>query len=187
MITFKNIKISKQVFEKGLAVPVLYFEDEDGNDWYTLRDEKWAGKNAFIAVGQDGFINTWSENPSFLTLSEGVSVYEVSAKNLPADIGEQTYSYQEGKFIKFEPVASELAEQKRNNLLSNATTAITPLQDAVDIDDATEAELLQLKAWKTYRVALNRLDLTTAPDIAWPEMPTLATIGENDRSALIDQ
>ncbi|MBU9847163.1 tail fiber assembly protein [Rahnella ecdela] len=171
MITFKNIKISKQVFEEGLAVPVLYFEDENGNDWYTLRDEKWAGKNAFIAVGQDGFINTWSENPNFLTLSEGVSVYEVSAKNLPADIGQQTYGYQDGTFIKFEPVASEVAEKKRNDLLSKAAIAIAPLQDAVDIDDATEAELQELKAWKTCRVALNRLDLTSATDITWPELP----------------
>lgn len=187
MITFKNIKMTKQVLEDGLPLPVLYFEDENGNDWYTLRDENWKGKNSFIAVGQDGFITTWAENPNFLTLSEGVSVYEVADTNLPADIGQGTYSYQNGQFIKFEPVASEVAEQKRNDLLSNAATAITPLQDAVDIDDATEAELLQLKAWKTYRVALNRLDLTTAPDIAWPEMPTLATIGENDRSALIDQ
>lgn len=56
-------------------------------------------------------------------------------------------------------------------LLAKAAEAITPLQDAVDVADATDAELASLKAWKQFRVALNRLDLSTAPDIAWPEEP----------------
>ncbi|MBG6243198.1 MAG: phage tail protein [Candidatus Symbiopectobacterium sp. Dall1.0] len=46
-----------------------------------------------------------------------------------------------------------------------------PLQDAVDLDMATEAEKTQLVAWKKYRVLLNRVDISTAPDIAWPEAP----------------
>ncbi|MFD3222405.1 tail fiber assembly protein [Rahnella aceris] len=171
MITFKNIRISKQVFEESLPLPVLYFEDENGNDWYTLRDENWKGKNPFIAVGRDGLINTWADNPNFMTLSEGVSIYEISAKKLPSDIGEQTYSYQGGKFIKFEPVATDVAEQHKSALLAQAAIAIAPLQDAVDVDDVTDAELATLKAWKKYRVALNRLDLSTAPDITWPEAP----------------
>lgn len=171
MITFKNIKISKQVFEEGLAVPVLYFEDENGVDWYTLRDAEWKGKNVFIAVGQDGFITTWSDNPNFLTLCEGVSVYEVAPKKLPQDIGAQTYRYQAGKFIRVEPLAAEVAEQRKIDLLNLAAAAIVPLQDAVDLDDATDGELASLTAWKKFRVALNRLDLSTAPEITWPEVP----------------
>ncbi|PLV18678.1 phage tail protein, partial [Pseudomonas guariconensis] len=38
-----------------------------------------------------------------------------------------------------------------------ADSAIAPLQDAVDLDEATEAEAALLKEWKRYRVALNRL------------------------------
>lgn len=54
-----------------------------------------------------------------------------------------------------------------------ADSAITPLQDAVDIDDATDAEVLALKAWKKYRVALNRLPgLPGYPaQIEWPIPP----------------
>ena len=171
MITFKNIKISKQVFEGDLPIPVLYFEDESGKDWYTLRDQEWKGKNCFIAVDQNDFVTTWSENPNFLTLCEGVSVYEVTPKKLPVDIGEQTYRYINGKFIKVEPLAADVAEQKKNALLAQAAAAIVPLQDAVDIEDATDKELANLNAWKKFRVALNRLDLSTAPDIVWPEVP----------------
>jgi hypothetical protein len=64
-----------------------------------------------------------------------------------------------------------VAETARLRATSDA--AIAPLQDAVDIDDATEADVVRLKAWKKYRVALNRL-----PDqpgysttIEWPVIP----------------
>ncbi|HBA8276591.1 TPA: tail fiber assembly protein, partial [Escherichia coli] len=36
---------------------------------------------------------------------------------------------------------------------------------------ATEEETLLLAAWKEYRVFLNRVDTSTAPDIEWPTMP----------------
>ena len=171
MIAFKNIKISKQVLEEGLPLPVLYFEDENGADWYELRDREWQRENCFIAVGADGFVSTWAENPNFLTLSEGVSVYEVDAAALPEDISALAYRYIDGQFIQFVQPAAEVAEQRKSVLLSQAAAAIAPLQDAVDIDDVTDEELASLKAWKKFRVALNRLDLASAPDIDWPAVP----------------
>ncbi|EMG9853476.1 tail fiber assembly protein, partial [Escherichia coli] len=30
-----------------------------------------------------------------------------------------------------------------------------------------------LEAWKKYRVLLNRIDTSTAPDIEWPEIPSM--------------
>ncbi|MCW2272360.1 tail fiber assembly protein [Pseudomonas sp. JUb96] len=56
---------------------------------------------------------------------------------------------------------------------ASADAAIAPLQDAVDIDEATEAEVIALKAWKKYRVALNRLpEQAGYPDtIDWPVPP----------------
>ena len=44
---------------------------------------------------------------------------------------------------------------------------IAPLQDAVDLEIATEENSL-LEARKKYRVLLNRVNTTTAPDIEWP-------------------
>lgn len=54
-----------------------------------------------------------------------------------------------------------------------ADTAIVPLQDAVDVDDATADEDALLKLWKKYRVALNRLpDQEGYPSqIDWPAPP----------------
>lgn len=54
-----------------------------------------------------------------------------------------------------------------------ADYAIAPLQDAVDLDDATDTEVAALKAWKKCRVALSRVpDQPGYPDaIDWPVSP----------------
>ncbi|QHG68186.1 tail fiber assembly protein [Pseudomonas putida] len=54
-----------------------------------------------------------------------------------------------------------------------ADQAIAPLQDAVDLEEATEAETDQLKLWKRYRVALSRLHEQEGypTEIDWPAPP----------------
>ena len=63
-----------------------------------------------------------------------------------------------------------LAEQEKINLLAVATSAIAPLQDAVDLDMATKVETALLLEWKKYRVLLNRVD-TSKPE--WPTPPNI--------------
>nr|ELR5199342.1 tail fiber assembly protein [Providencia rettgeri] len=63
------------------------------------------------------------------------------------------------------------AEYQKQVLLNEATIAIAPLQDAVDLGIATSKEQEQLKKWKNYRVLLNRVDTSIAPDIDRPEKP----------------
>ncbi|EJS3783946.1 tail fiber assembly protein [Salmonella enterica] len=60
------------------------------------------------------------------------------------------------------------AEETKNNLLQMATEKIAPLQDAVDLGEATDDEKARLLAWKKYRVQVNRVD-TVNP--VWPEQP----------------
>lgn len=69
-------------------------------------------------------------------------------------------------------LASALA--LRDSLLATATLRINPLQDAVDLDDATDADAALLKKWKQYRVAVNRIpDQVGFPDkIDWPLQPS---------------
>ncbi|HHJ9262544.1 TPA: tail fiber assembly protein, partial [Salmonella enterica subsp. enterica] len=60
------------------------------------------------------------------------------------------------------------AEGTKNRLLQIASEKIAPLQDAVDLDEATDKEKASLLAWRKYRVLVNRVD-TLNPD--WPEQP----------------
>ncbi|WP_338149488.1 tail fiber assembly protein [Xenorhabdus bovienii] len=62
-------------------------------------------------------------------------------------------------------------EQQKSSLRQQADIAIAPLQDAVDLNMATDAEKSALTDWRKYRVLLSRVDCSTAPDIAWPEQP----------------
>ncbi|EOF5167250.1 tail fiber assembly protein, partial [Salmonella enterica] len=48
------------------------------------------------------------------------------------------------------------------------TDKIAPLQDAVDLDEATDEEKARLLAWRKYRVLVNRVD-TSNP--VWPDKP----------------
>ncbi|MHB2063479.1 tail fiber assembly protein [Serratia marcescens] len=68
----------------------------------------------------------------------------------------------------------ESAQRKLVSLMAEATKTIAPLQDALDLGIATDEEKALLLAWKEYRVKLNRIDTSAAPDIDWPEVPGVA-------------
>ena len=67
----------------------------------------------------------------------------------------------------------EAAQAEIIRLRAIADYAVAPLQDAVDVDEATDAEVAQLKGWKKYRVALSRVpEQEQYPDgIEWPAFP----------------
>lgn len=136
------------------------------------------------ALVQDGLvINTivW-EGPeaSPMDFGEGVSYAEIpdSEGNQPS-IG---WSYDGLVFaappLTDEQIAAQNQQKIANNvatkasLIAQATIAIAPLQDAVDLDEATDAETALLKEWKQHRVAVNRIDANTTNVITWPESPS---------------
>ncbi|MCC8457957.1 tail fiber assembly protein [Photorhabdus aegyptia] len=61
-----------------------------------------------------------------------------------------------------------IEESQKTQFISLANEKITPLSDAVELDIATDEEMLLLKEWKKYRVMLNRVDTSNAPEIDWP-------------------
>ncbi|EEW8735254.1 tail fiber assembly protein [Escherichia coli] len=66
---------------------------------------------------------------------------------------------------------TESAKNNKSMLLKQANTAVATLQDAVDLEMATEDEKAQLAAWRKYRVLLSRIQPENAPDIEWPPLP----------------
>jgi hypothetical protein len=85
--------------------------------------------------------------------------------------------YDGASFSEYVPPAPSPAEilaantATRDALLAQAAIAIAPLQDAVDLDEATAEETALLKLWKQYRVAVNRVDLAL-PVSTWPASPS---------------
>ncbi|MFK3912859.1 tail fiber assembly protein [Enterobacter cancerogenus] len=150
----------------GIMRTGLYFQDIHGRDWYeTLRN--WKGA---ISLDDDRIVIAYEADVSFMGMQEGRDVYEVDPADVPANVL-GNYKFSDGVFIDIRPGATEIAEQKKNELMEEADRSIAPLQDAVDIGEATDAEIALLQAWKKYRVLLNRVDTSNAPDIDWPPVP----------------
>ncbi|HDC4761215.1 TPA: tail fiber assembly protein [Enterobacter cloacae] len=63
------------------------------------------------------------------------------------------------------------AEAYRNTLTAKASLEIEILSDAQSDGSITDSEKELLAKWKTYRLSLRRIDLTTAPEIEWPDAP----------------
>jgi hypothetical protein len=65
------------------------------------------------------------------------------------------------------------ANVTRSKLLTEASVRMGPLQDAVDIGEASDAEKDMLVAWKRYRIYLNRIELQEGfpKTIVWPQSP----------------
>lgn len=156
---------------------VAYLQSEDGLDWYTLRESLVDSGALKIAFQADGIIRQQTYDGIRGMFPESLSVAVVNKKSVPKDFPENA----DGQWIfngkKITPrviPAPELialAEETRAQLMAEANQKITPLQDAFDLGMATDEELAQLKAWKTYRVLLSRVDTATTSDVDWPPLP----------------
>jgi len=85
-----------------------------------------------------------------------------------------------GQVVTAEDQVEAAIQQKRDIAIAEvaqrrvvADAAIAPLQDAVDLGDASAEEADMLKSWKRYRIALSRLPEQAGypNEIDWPELP----------------
>ncbi|MDD9340984.1 MAG: tail fiber assembly protein [Providencia heimbachae] len=132
---------------------------QDETKWEIVADHRT--KTAYSTDNRQPIeIDFIGDLPSTLTLLEPQTEFDVwNGKKWVTDVEAQKASL----------VA--IAENEKAQRLQEANSMITYLQDAIEVgldDDDYEAKL---KAWKTYRVYLNRVDTTTAPDIEWPVKP----------------
>lgn len=81
-----------------------------------------------------------------------------------------TYDAKKGFAAPVAAAAPSETAAYRDGLLTYAALRIAPLQDAVDMGEATSAEQSALTAWKTYRVAVNRVGVTDGTPV-WPIQP----------------
>lgn len=61
----------------------------------------------------------------------------------------------------------------RDRLLERASVALTPLQTAITLGEATAEETTQARAWVAYTRAVKNVDLTKH-EPAWPDQPKIA-------------
>lgn len=152
-----NFQIQPPAVEPGFAA--LLNREADG--WVLVADHR--GATAYST--ETGEPRQWQ---ALGDLPEG---YTLQAPATEFD------TWEDEKWVPDEAAIAEAARRVayRKQQLANqyATGRISTLQDAVDLDMASQAETDALKAWKVYRVKLGRLDITSsAPaDDDWPSSP----------------
>lgn len=134
------------------------------------------GNYALIKSGQVINIAVW-DGETEVDFGKGVTTVELEP-NQPVSIG---YTYEDGVFTAPPLTEEELAAQEsarkaanmsnKDTLMSQASQRISVLQDAVELEMATEEETALLPLWKKYRVLLSRIDANTADEVKWPEKP----------------
>ncbi|AUX67820.1 tail fiber assembly protein [Escherichia coli] len=149
-----------------------------------------------------GFVAVFnSENESWNIVEDhrGKTVYDVASGDAlfisePGPLPENvTWLSPAGEYQKWDGVswvkdeeAEKLfrireAEEKKARLIQEATDNIAILQDAVNLEIATNEENSQLDSWRKYRVLVSRIDTSTAPDIVWPELMNQGYVREDEQ------
>ncbi|XPP72700.1 tail fiber assembly protein [Serratia liquefaciens] len=153
----------------------LFLFSEDGTEWYSSQ-QSFARDTIKIAYDDKGIIRSIAVNKEVSTLwPVGLSVAEVAdtTANRRADIS-GNWVFDGKKIDKRVYTTEEHQEQARTEQrarIAAAAKMIAPLQDAVDLDMASEAERVRLDEWKRYRIMLSRLDFSDALKINWPAVP----------------
>ncbi|HII3566232.1 TPA: tail fiber assembly protein [Citrobacter freundii] len=147
---------------------VMFLRDENGNDWYDVVDLFDESTTLKIGYDDDGCVRTFTTNiHAFFPVNLSVVELPATKANLRVTLGDDWF-YKDGKLQQIRDHLAD-AEAERDRRMAEATTRIDWLDAAQKDGDITGEEEAELAALRAYRTALRRLDLTTAPDVKWPE------------------
>ncbi|MCM7766228.1 tail fiber assembly protein [Enterobacter bugandensis] len=158
---------------KSPEMNVTFLKDDNGNDWYlwlkTLSQETL--KISFNPDTKE--IIHFSYDASTIFPVNQI-VVEIAPENVPDEFtaaGEKAlggaFLFADGQ-ITAAPVDYEAeAQRKKLELMTQANNFIAMLQDAVELNMATDEETANLLEWKKYRVLLSRVDVKKP---VWPPL-----------------
>ncbi|WP_275150454.1 tail fiber assembly protein [Citrobacter freundii] len=147
---------------------VLFLQDDKGNDWYDVIELFDESKTLKIGYDDDGRVKTFTTNiHAFFPVNLSVVELPATKANLRVTLGDDWF-YKDGELQQIRDHLAT-AEAERARRMAEATARIDWLDAAQKDGDITGEEEAELAALRAYRTALRRLDLTTAPDVKWPE------------------
>lgn len=162
---------------KSPDLNISFLKDDNGNDWYQWL-KKLSQETLKISFNPDTkeIIHFSYDASAIFPINQ--IVVEVAPENVPDEFtaaGEKAlggaFLFDGGEIIAAPVDYAAVAQRQKMELMSQANNVIATLQDAVELDMATEKEGKSLLEWKKYRVLLNRIDTSNAPDIEWPSVP----------------
>ncbi|QXI32777.1 tail fiber assembly protein [Pseudomonas promysalinigenes] len=157
LIPAHSYQIDPPVLKAGVAALI----NRDNNGWEIVPDHR----------GATVYTTDTGEPRQWLALGDLPEGYTLQAPSTEFDTWEGEQWVPDEAAIA--EAARVVAYRKQALATQYSTERIGTLQDAVDLEMASEAEVAALTAWKVYRVELSRMDITakvpTADD--WPISP----------------
>ncbi|PWI81994.1 hypothetical protein DEO48_00925 [Enterobacter sp. CGMCC 5087] len=154
--------------KNNTGMDVVFLQTEQGDDWYEIQS-MFSPDTIKIVYDENKVITSYSRDVSSLNPIDSF-IAEVSEDDFPEDIDILGgWGFDGEKVVKINPDPLEENNRIKNQLISEATAVIAPLQDAADLSIATTEETESLYEWKKYRVLLSRVD-PKKPN--WPPKPT---------------
>jgi hypothetical protein len=151
---------------------VMFLKNIDGQDWYDCR-HLFARDTLKIGYDDTGRVATFTMDVDAL-MPVDLAVAEVPATvdNMRISLGADWFYVDGGLVQKIDYIAqAETERARRLTALGERINWLTTAAEDGDITDDEAGELVQLRA---ARVALRRMDLSSAPVIVWPEVPGVA-------------
>ncbi|WP_211441406.1 tail fiber assembly protein [Collimonas humicola] len=113
--------------------------------------------------------DAWDDYRTFLACADDIEAHGRA-------IYAECKSGKRGPTPDYLPTQAELRDAAQARIareLRRANSEVTKYQDRVDVDEASDADVAQVKAWKKYRVNLNRVpEQAHFPHpIVWPVAP----------------
>lgn len=168
MLTLKKFRPYTPEYQ-DLMIKALYLETEDGLDWY-FHMSRFQPDTLKVCYDENNIIRSFSYQADRL-FPQGLSVSEVAKKDVPDGLDILGgWVFDNGKIVPLPVDDVAQAEKKRDAAMVTVTERITALVAAQEDNDITDSEEKELASLRAYRSALRRLDLSTAPDINWPEI-----------------
>lgn len=164
----KTTELTSAQQELSESCSIQFIHDDSGSDWYELQPF-FNADTVKIQYDSTGRIIAFDNDVSKL-FPFGCSVVELEDIDIPDDFQPGSFKYSDGEIIRIPIDYVALATSERDKRMAAITESINQLVEAQDDGDITDAELSELAALREFRTKLRRLDLSTAPDIVWPEI-----------------
>lgn len=181
MANYKNFKKYVPSDKADLvAAGVSFLMSEEGVDWYecqkdfasdTLKVVYHPTTKQIISVSYD-VSSLFPINMSIGEVKKFTKRFDVNG-NFDGFVFNEEKQVIATRVYDVEEIKTQV-EDKKNLLISQVMTLISPLQFAKDLEMITEEEAARLKALQKYVVLLNRVPQqeTYPTGVVWPEIPT---------------
>lgn len=156
--------------DKPFGERIQYLRDDKGRDYYETR--KQFTKKYVILFDSFGVVRCATETKNLVfTQPLGMSIVDINV--LPKDFdlfGKDTWVFDGKKLERVDVDPSVSTAIRKERALKKINKLIVPLQDAVDLEEATEEEIEKYKSLRKLRIQLTRIsDDTPVTEVDWSE------------------